>query len=283
MDIKEYFTPKSVKEALEILKEGKGRFIPVSGGTSFAFGRPPQVEGLVDLNRCGIDYVKEKKQAICLGAATPVIHFQKHSILNNYMGGVMPEAALSIATSPLRHVITAGGNCMQIFLWSGLPPLFLSLGAKFKIQGKKKETITADNFFKTQPRRRVENTSLLTEIILPPDNGAGAAYVKFARSKTDFALMSVAAFLYAEDGVCEKARIAVGSLSPLPTRLFEAEEILLNSELNVENIERAAKAGAESMKPMKDFRTRDHFKKKVAPVMIRRCLELAAERALSKN
>lgn len=278
ISIEEYFIPRNLKEAFSLLQKGKS-FYPLAGGTSLAFSKPKGIRGIVDLSCTGLNYIKQKKDGIYIGAATPVCDLVKQSVFSSYFGGVVREAALTLATTPLRNLITVGGNILRIYPWSTLPVLFLALGAKFKTMGKVENTFEVDEFLSRQPRSHLKNGQLLKEIILPGnDDSASAAYLKFSLTKTDFALFNIAAVLWIKKGKCRKARIAIGAVSALPFRLLKAEEALNGASITEEVLKSAAQIGAESIKPLRDFRVQDDYKSRIAPALIERCLLLAWER-----
>jgi len=280
ISIKEYFLPKSAAEASRLLKKGEKRYYPIAGGTSFAFGKPSGIEGLVDLSRIGLHYVKFQEDGIHIGAGTPIRDLVKFRLFSEYMGGIVSEAGKAIATTPLRNLITAGGNVMKIFPWSNLPPLFLALDAVFKTTGSARRTINAKQFFSVQPRRQLAPGEILKEIVIPaPQKGRAGAYMKFSKTETDFGLLNAAAVIKVEKGICSQARIALGAFSPMPLLLTRAEEILKNKPATKENMEQAAQALCETIEPSNDFRVRQGYKKEIAHVLVNRCLCLAMERA----
>jgi len=277
--IEEYFLPQNVEEALLLLRKGKKDYFILSGGTSLAFAKPKGIKAIVDLSRIGLQYVKRQKNGILMGAATPVCELINNPVFSDYYGGMVREAALTLATTPLRNLITLGGNVLQIYPWSTLPPLFLALGAKFKTTGEGKDPVPAEEFFFRHPSKQLEKAELLREIILPrQEQGARGAFLKFSKTETDFALLNIAALLRVKNGKCLEARIAVGAVASLPIRLLKAEEALMGSSLTKEILKSAAQIGGESLKPMKDFRVKDGYKERIAPILIERCLSLAWKR-----
>jgi aerobic carbon-monoxide dehydrogenase medium subunit len=281
INIKEYFLPGSIAEAIALLEKGNGKYMPVGGGTSFAFSKPREIEGLVDLSRTGIDYIKEVKDGVHIGAGVTISELIKNPLLSDYYGGVVPEAALCVGNTPLRNVITVGGKVLQIFLWCNLPPLFLAMNAKFIIAGpgKKKRSFRADVFFKKQPRRLIDKTEILKEVILPPrQKGASGAYLRFSKTENDLAMVNVAVILKMEKGICREARVALGAVAPLPVRLFAVEKLLEGKKITKKILKEASEKGTESFKPLKDFRVMDGYKKKILPVLVRRCLMSALDK-----
>ena len=281
LPIKEYFLPGSPAEARRLLTEGKGKYSLLGGGTGLAFSKPKNIHAIVDLSRTGLDYVKERTGGIHLGSGLTISELNRHPLFSNYFGGMVREAATSVATTPLRNLITVGGNVMQVYLWSCLPVLFLGLGAKFKIiGGKKKRTIGVDDFFARQPGRQLAYDEILKEVVLPcPEKGTGGAFIKFSKTKTDFALLMASVALWTEGGLCRESRVVLGAASPMPMRLKSAEEVLKGSSLSREIIKKASLAGVESFRPLRDYRVKEGYREKIAPILVERCLSLAAERA----
>ena len=113
--VREYFMPRTTVEALQLLQSGRGRRLLIGGGTSFTFSAPRNVEGMIDLSRAGLAYVKQGAAGIRIGAATPIANLAKNPLFADYYGGIVRETALNIATTPLRNLITVGGNVMRVF------------------------------------------------------------------------------------------------------------------------------------------------------------------------
>jgi CO/xanthine dehydrogenase FAD-binding subunit len=278
--IDKYFLPNNIKEALHLFEVGRKNYYPISGGTSLAFSKPKGIRGIVDLSRAGLNYVKKQKDSIRIGAATPVSELIKNPLFSSYFGGVVKDAALTLATTPLRNLITVGGNVLRIYPWSSLPVLFLSLGGEFLTLGKRESNIfETDVFFSSQPRSRLKNGQILKEISLPKDEqSAKGAFLKFALTKTDFALLNIAVVLRTKKGKCIEARVVVGAVASLPIRLAKAEKVLNGVVITKDVLKSAALAGAESIKPLRDFRVSDDYKIRIAPALIEQCLVSAWER-----
>ena len=279
-DVREYFLPTRASEVLKLIKREKGRCFLLAGGTGLNFGSPKGVTVIIDLSRAGLNYVRETSGGISIGAATPVCEILRNPLFSSYAGGMVRESALSIATTPLRNLITAGGNVMQVFIWSSLPVLFLALDARFRVMGERNGLIRAEEFFSAQPRRLVGACSILKEIILPATSECDVgAFMKFSKTETDFALINAAVFLSVRGGICKKARIAVGAVSPMPVRLAAAEKVLEGQPLSDKLIDDAARAGVSGISILRDIRVSEGYKREILPVILRRCLKMVSEHA----
>lgn len=93
---------------------------------------------------------------------------------------------------------------------------------------------------------------LITEVVIPAaPEGTRSLYIKVAeRSSWDFALVSVASCLTMEDGIVQKARIALGGVATIPWRATEAEDILRGKEFSEAVIDTAVKKSTAEARPM---------------------------------
>jgi NADPH-dependent glutamate synthase beta subunit-like oxidoreductase len=84
---------------------------------------------------------------------------------------------------------------------------------------------------------------LIKEIRIPrPAAGAVQRYEKFTlRKPIDFAVVSVASVMTISDGICEDARIVLGSVAPEPIRARKAEEVVKGRAVDNEIAEEAGR------------------------------------------
>ena len=282
----EYFAPKTLGQAIALLKQYKDEAKVLSGGQSLIpmmklrLATPRYV---IDLNNIkGLSYIKEAGGQIRIGALTR--HAQiEHSPLIKEKLPMLAEAAHHIADQQVRNLGTIGGSIAHCDPAADWPPNMLALDAEFVIQGpNKKRTVKAVKFFKGPFETDLKPTEILTEIRIPLPKGdkVGQAYLKFERKAGDFATVGVAAnvVLDKEDRV-SKVGIGLTAVAPAPFRATEAEKILIGKTPTAELIEEAANAAAEMSDPMPDLRGSVEYKREMARVFTRRALRLALERA----
>ena len=118
-----------------------------------------------------------------------------------------------------------------------------------------KRDLAAQEFFKATATSStvLEVDELIREIQVPrPPVAAKQRYEKFTlRKPIDFAIVSVAAVMTLDNGVCKEARIVLGAVAPEPLRAVKAEEAMkqrtVDTALAVEAAEQAV-AGARPLK-----------------------------------
>ena len=117
---------------------------------------------------------------------------------------------------------------------------------------------------------------LLTEIRVPIAAGRISGFVEVAHRQGDFAILSAAAVLDLDgDGACSRAHIVLGGAGPVPLRCREAEAALVDARPEQTAIARAAAAVAVEPIEFDSPGASRTYRRKVAPVLVRRALEAA--------
>ena len=87
------------------------------------------------------------------------------------------------------------------------------------------------------------------------------------------AVASVAVLLELDGDKCLKARIAAGSVAPVPLRLKKTEELLEGQTITTELIEEAQCLAEESVSPITDIRSTEEYRRQIVGVFVKRGLE----------
>ena len=270
--------PGSREELVELLDKGRGIVAPVGGGVSFAFSVPPGVKELASLRGLGLDYIRLDGGALHIGAMATLARLAASGEVRGFRDGVIAEAAAVVGSTPNRNLITAGGNAVRLFLWSGPPAVYCAAGASFRVRGASgTRTIPADEFFASQPFKVFHHSEYLEEIVVPPPPPrSGAAYERFNETSKTFPLASAVACVSCDDsGRCVSARLVIGNLSLLPAVAPAAGRILEGREPDADLVGKAAAAAAAEEKVARDVRVSDGYKRELAAVLARRALERA--------
>ena len=86
-----------------------------------------------------------------------------------------------------------------------------------------------------------------------------------------------------EAGTCIDARVALGAVAATPILVPGAADAVIGSRLETDAIEEAARLAAAAADPIDDKRGTAVFRKRIAAVLTRRSLTIAAERARSRS
>ena len=277
--------PRSLADALDALgKGGDAAATPLAGGTNLIVDlrakreRPDRIVGLGEVAELkGMEFGEDR---ISIGGATTVSDLL-HSPEIAEAAPSLAESARIFAGLMVRNTATVAGNIACGSPAADLVPPLLSLDADVTLtSADASRTIPLDEYFlgyKSDVRRPDE---LITRVSWPrlPAKAVNAFY-KLARRKGDaITVTGVAVTIAAADGVCTRARIALGAVAPVVFRAKAAEARLEGRALTPEVIEEAAAAAAGAASPIDDVRASAEYRLHAARALTRRLVTQARER-----
>ncbi len=279
-----YEAPASVAEAAELLAEYQDEASVLAGGQSLIpllalrLARPAV---LIDINGVKeLSGVSADDGWLAIGAMT-------REYVAEESAAVADSAPLLAAALPLigheaiRSRGTIGGSLAHADPAAELPAVARALDAEFVVRGQSGERVVrAAEWFEgylTTSRRPDE---LLVQVRFPVAKpGTGTSFLEVARRHGDFAIVGLAAALTLSDGVISDARLAFAGISDVPVRAAAAEDLLVGQTPSDELFDEAARRATEDMDPPADLHGSPEYRKKVAAVLVRRCLRAAADEA----
>lgn len=281
----ELFEPETLEEALSLLSQyGKKAKVLAGGLDLVGKMRRWQIdpEFVVSIRRIpGLDYIKGNgKRGVRIGALTPIRSLEQSPAIKQ---GYAPlyEAARLFASVQVKTMGTVAGNICVATPASDIAPALYVLGAKLKIVGAGSEkTVPIEDFYAGVGCTILQPDEIVTEILLPAvPAGASGWFMKLEKTKADIAKVNVAVMVVVADGICKKARIALGAVAPTVIRAEKAEEILKGKKLEQKTIREAAEAAAEEAKPISDLRSTAEYRREMVSVLVRRAIGQAYKRA----
>ena len=147
--------------------------------------------------------------------------------------------------------------------------------------------IPLDEFFIDYYETVLQSDAMLTHVLVPvPKPLTGSIYLKFLpRTEDDYAAVGVAVSVVLEPSsqLCRDCRIVLGGVAPTPLRVKEAEALLSGQKLAPQLLHKMASVAQEHTDPISDSRGSADYKREMAGVYVRRALEQAWQRALSRD
>lgn len=175
------------------------------------------------------------------------------------------------------HVVKGGKHCYAI-LAADTVPAFMGLGARVRLASAQGERLLALEEFYTgrgDIATVLRPDEMAVEVQVPPSHGSGV-YLKYSlRGSVDFALVSVAAFMVQEGGVCSTARIALGGVASGPVRAARAEGELAGKKLTPELIGQAAEMASHQVRPLVPLGAPTDYKRRLIRVLVKQALSQA--------
>jgi aerobic carbon-monoxide dehydrogenase medium subunit len=270
----EYHAPATVEEALELLAHGNGIY-PLAGGQSLVQlmkFRQVKPSTLVDLNGVSeLEVLEERNGELHVGA---VVRQQRLLEDDRVAEGwpLLREAARFVGYKETRRRGTVGGSIAFAAPWAELTAAAVALDAQIDVRSLNAErTIPARSFFRGPHATVLEPRELIVRVRFPaPPERSGAAFHEVSARYRDYAQLAAAAVV-SLDGTAELVLLGVAETP----HLLDASNALED--------EGALKQLLASIEPMDDVEVSAAHRRRVAPVLARRALDEAAERARQKE
>jgi len=275
----EYFAPRSLAEATEVLAKYQGEARTVAGGTDLLLkmkaGRLSP-KAIVNIKRIPELRGLAFNSHLTLGALTTLEEIKQSSIIRERYPA-LSDAAATMASVQIRNLATVGGNLCNAAPSADLAPILIALNAAARLAGIKGERrIPLEDFFTGPGTTVLAPGELLVSLEVPPPAGLSLYLKHSPREHMDIAVVGVGLALQFQDGRCDSARVVLGAVAPVPLRARRAEAELTGSPLTPERIDRAAKVAAEESRPIDDVRGSAWYRRRMVDVLTRRGLTALA-------
>ncbi|MGY1622291.1 FAD binding domain-containing protein [Geodermatophilus sp. SYSU D00965] len=282
-----YSVPTTVSDAVALLVEHAEEEPRVlAGGQSlvplmnFRLAHPGH---LVDLRRvAGLDTLRLDGEDLVVGAMVRQATAERSPEVA-VAAPVLAEALGHVAHPPVRHSGTVVGSIAHADPAAELPAVALALDAEMTAVGPRGERrIPAAEFFQGPFTTALAADEILTEVRFPSFPG-GHAFVEFARTHGNFAVVGVAALVAVADGRVTRAALTASGVAPTPVRLTAAEAALVGTAGDEAAVEAAVDAGTSGLDPAGDVHASAATRIDVARACLREGIRRALDRARDRR
>ena len=284
-----YLEPTNLEQARSMLAANQGLRI-VAGGTDLVVaarsGKASLPERLMAIHRLkelsGIH--PDQGRGLRIGALTTHGDLEISDMVRDSWTALSDASAL-VGSPATRHVGTVGGNVCNASpaMELGSPLLVFDAGVELA-SAEGVRSVPFSSFVTGPGRTSAHPGEILIAVVLPPLQGpgrAGSAYVRLEyRLAMEIAIVGAAALVRLDEADwCIDARVALTAVAPKCVRAMETEEILRGKMIDSELLKRAAGVAAASARPIDDVRASADYRSAMVPVMVRRALTMALDRA----
>ena len=280
---KRYFAPRYISEFKKILKKNANSYL-LSGGTDLSLlvtKDRKDINSIIYMNSIKeLNYIKNNKEFIEVGATTPLIEFEIY--IKKYYPD-FNKILRRYGSTQIRNVATIAGNIATASPIGDNLPLLLALDSKVVLQGTKKNKILSINdFFISYRKTKLKPGQFIHSIRIPIfDNNIFKAYKISKRFDDDISSVCAAFNLTIEKKKIKNVKIAYGGMSAIPKRATYCEKVLLNSSITKEVIEKAKKALEKDFVPISDARASRNYRNVIAKNLLEKCfLEINNKRLI---
>ncbi|MBI3412050.1 MAG: xanthine dehydrogenase family protein subunit M [Planctomycetes bacterium] len=289
MKVIDYAAPKSIAEAVAVLKEKGERARCLAGGTDIIVqvreGKRRDVEVLVDikhipeLNELSFD----AKTGLRIGAAAPCYRVYEDQRISNAYPGLIDAVAL-VGGIQIQSRASLGGNLCNSSPAADTIPALIAMETICVIAGPGGTREVPVQGFCTAPGKNVlgRGELLVTLKLPPPKPRSGAAYLRFIpRNEMDIAVVGAGVSVELDEGRsrCTAARVSLAAVAPTPLLVNEAGAALVDGTLNDALIENAARLAQAASRPISDMRGDADYRRHLVGVLVKRALQTAIARA----
>ncbi|MGE3771635.1 MAG: xanthine dehydrogenase family protein subunit M [Gammaproteobacteria bacterium] len=273
----EYFAPKTLPEALRLLRErGSGCKLLAGGMTlvpimTLGLAQP---EAVVSLNHLhGLDGVEDVGPALRLGAMTRHATLGAHPLVLQH-APLLAAAARAIGDVQVRHRGTLGGSLAHAEPAADYLCATATLAARFQLQKEGRERwLDAAEFFVDVMTTALEPDELLTAVEIPKQAaGSGHAHRSLRRIEGAFPIVLASAQIAPRFAA---ARVGLGGVGPRPI-VLDVGDLVQGGVTPAALDGVGARAFDVAAHALSDLNGSGEYRRAMARVYARRALEEAA-------
>jgi carbon-monoxide dehydrogenase medium subunit len=278
-----YEAPRSIDEAVALLKEGAGEAKVLAGGQSLVpllklrFAAP---ELLVDINSLpGLDYHRvDSDGTIRIGALCRHADLENSTVLATRQP-TMAAAARVIADPIVRNRGTLVGSLCHADPQGDWASVVTALGGYITAQGAGgRRNIPIADFVTGPFQNALAYDEVAVEAVIPAPKGTVAGgYLKLERRVGDFATAGAAVALDMSGAIVTRAGIGLTGVGGSTINATDAAQALVGGPLTADNIGRAADLAAQAAQPRTDHRGSAEYKRHVVRTFVERILTRVAQ------
>lgn len=275
-NLKRYFRPKSIPEALALLEKNSGSILVIAGGTKLVKSRNNIVQELVDITNLPLNYIKVTDNEVRLGATSTMQTLVESPVLARTTSGLLSKAALlSNRSKAIRNQSTLGGELISSGPLSVFYCALLVMQAQVRIAGGEEFALAMNIFL----NKRGLGGGVLVETIIPRFAENTYAAMVTIGAENENALICACARLTFKQSACHDVKLALSGTEPVPQRLGQVENLLEGETFNSTSIAQASDLAYECYHPYSDWLASEEYRKEVSRSLVRRTLEQCLSQA----
>lgn len=280
-EIARYAAPRSLDEALDLLKAGNVSIL--AGGTDLMpqsrSARSPLRPTLLNIRRIAdLGGISSTTDTIRIGALTTITELRDSALVRERLAALW-QACDQFASDQIRNAGTLGGNiCNASPAGDTLVPL-LVLDARVVLAARpngaiKTRTVPLADFLlgPGKTARAADELLVAVEIPLPAQNAVSAFFKFGTRPALDISVISIGLAATRAGDRLNNVRLAFGAVAPRPIRCAAAEAALEGKTLDDGTIAAAVAAADHEIHPITDVRASDWYRREMVKNMLTRML-----------
>ena len=275
----ELVAPGSLPAVLALLAAAPGRWLPIAGGTDvmvqYSAGKLPARKLVSIWNLPELRRIENLADEIQIGAGCTYTDLRECQIINREFE-LLSTAAGWTGGIANQNRGTIGGNIVNGSPAADSLPALLVYEAELLLVSAKGERRVHYSSFHTDYRKtQLAPDELLRVICVKKQFSEYYAHARKvgARNAQAISKICLAALGRLSKGVIEDARLAMGSVAPVPLRLHKTELALQGKRIDRALLELARTTAAVEVQPIDDIRSTARYRAAVAGNLVAEFLE----------
>ncbi len=263
-------SPASLPEALHLMQGEPGAWQPLAGGTDLMVlleaGKLAHRRFLNLWHLPELRGIAETPEHVTLGSLTVYTQVLRSPVLQREFP-LLCRAAFETGGPATQNRGTLGGNIANASPAADSPPALLAYDAELELlSAKGARWVPYCNFHTGYKTTLLRPDEIIGSIRLPRTSQSWRQFYRKVGTRKSQAISKVcfAGRALMEGSVVRDARIALGSVAPVPRRCAGAEAVLRGQELDKELVRRAQEELAREIAPIDDLRSSARYRLRVA-------------------
>jgi CO/xanthine dehydrogenase FAD-binding subunit len=278
----------SLDSALSLIASQPGAWLPIAGGTDvmvqYAAGKLPTRKLVSIWNLPELRWIETLPAEIRIGAGCTYTDLRKNKVVHDEFP-LLTSAARWTGGIANQNRGTIGGNIVNASPAADSLPALLAYGAELiviSVRGERR--IPYEDFHTGYRKTLLAADELILTVCLSRRFSGYYTYARKvgARNAQAISKVCLAALGKVHDEIIDDVRIAVGSVAPVPLRLFDTERALRGKRLSDALIKSASKTAAIEIKPIDDIRSTATYRAAVTGNLVAEFLEGLSSPGMAK-
>jgi CO/xanthine dehydrogenase FAD-binding subunit len=271
--------PASLQAVVSLLAEEPGAWLPIAGGTDvmvqYVAGKLSARKLVSIWNLPELRRIEVLSGEIRIGAVSTYTDLREHKIVKRDFPLLVSAAGWTGGIANQNRG-TLGGNIVNASPAADSLPALLAYEAELilvSVRGERR--IPYLDFHTGYKKTKLGADELVQAVCLPRRFSGYFSYTRKvgARNAQAISKVCIAAVGRMSGGVVQEARIALGSVAPVPLRLAETEKAVKGKPVDPALLAVARKAAAAEIRPIDDIRSTVRYRSAVAANLVAEFLE----------
>ncbi|MEN8214811.1 MAG: FAD binding domain-containing protein [Pseudomonadota bacterium] len=250
----------------EVATKNASEAIIVAGGTDLWVQKPTELYNanlMILSQRKDLKGIRIKQNSYYIGATTSIEEIKKSHIIHKFFPKIN-DYFKRIASTPIRHRATLGGNIVNASPIGDLTVFFLALETSITITDfPNKRKLALKDFFKAYKQVDKHNNELVEEISFPlPTQKTFFNFEKVSkRTHLDIASVNSAIQIVIDNDMIQQVHLSAGGVAPIPLYLSRTVNYLRGKKIHIDSIREATSIAQSEISPISDVRGSADYKR----------------------